>query len=79
MAYKFEKLEVWQLVETVACQHLINRRQYLEDTDLLRNAYHFSEKLFAKLQAFRTSLKTKSNRKISETSALYEYDGDNPF
>jgi four helix bundle protein len=76
---RFLGFAIRSLVETVACQHLINRRQYLEDTDLLRNAYHFSEKLFAKLQAFRTSLKTKSNRKISETSALYEYDGDNPF
>jgi four helix bundle protein len=75
---RFLGLATRSLVETVACQHLINRRGYLKDSELLRPAYHFSEKLFAKLQAFRTSLTTKPNPGIREEPALYEYD-DTPF
>jgi hypothetical protein len=56
MAYKFERLEVWQLA--------------------VEYADRFSEKLFAKLQAFRTSLKTDHN--LREESNSYEYD-DTPL
>jgi len=48
------------LLETVACLHLINRRDYLDDPEPLREAYQKSETLFAKLQAFRASLDTDS-------------------
>lgn len=73
---RFLGLAIRSLVETVACQHLINRRNYLSNPELLRNAYRFSEKLFAKLQAFRTSLKT--NPSIHEEPSPYDYD-DAPF
>ena len=66
------------LVETVACQHLINRRQYLGNPETLLNAYRLSEKLFAKLYAFRSSL-SKAQGAVREESALYEYDADTPF
>ena len=66
------------LVETVACQHLINRRRYLENPETLRNAYRLSEKLFAKLQAFRSSL-GKTQGAVREESGQYEYDADVPF
>lgn len=73
---RFLGLAIRSLVETVACQHLINRRNYLSNPELLRNTYRFSEKLFAKLQAFRTSLKT--GHSIHEEPSPYEYD-DTPF
>jgi four helix bundle protein len=42
---RFLGLAIRSLIETVACQHLINRRHYFKDPELLRNAYQFSEKL----------------------------------
>ena len=44
------------LVETVACQHLIRRRQYLNDVSSLDVAYHQSEILSKKLYTFRKSI-----------------------
>ena len=76
---RFLGLAIRSLVETVACQHLINRRGYLKDPELLRPAYRFSEKLFAKLQAFRTSLAIQPNSKIREEAESYEYHDDTPF
>jgi hypothetical protein len=67
MAYKFERLEIWQLA-----------LEYL-NPELLRNAYRLSEKLFAKLQAFRASLTSSSRFKIREDSESYEYNDDIPF
>lgn len=52
---RFLGMAIRSLIETVACLHLIERREYVE-VRLLHDAYPFSEKLFAKLQAFRTSL-----------------------
>jgi len=76
---RFLGLAIRSLIETVACQHLINRRDYLNDPELLRNAYRFSEKLFAKLQAFRASLTTKPSLNVRDEPALYEFDDDIPF
>ena len=68
---RFLGMAIRSLVETVACLHLINRRQYLSDPELLRDAYRFSEKLFAKLQAFRASLKRRKGERVREESAFY--------
>lgn len=76
---RFIGMAIRSLAETVACQHLINRRGYLKDTEILRNAYRFSEKLFAKLQAFRASLTTPFNLKVHEELDVYEYDSNTPF
>jgi four helix bundle protein len=62
------------LIQTVACLHLIHRRDYLDDPDMLREAYRFSEKLFAKLQAFRASLSC-----TREAETEYIYDEAVPF
>jgi len=43
------------VVETVACQHIILRRQYL-DRPQMAALYEQSEKLFAKIQAMRKTL-----------------------
>ena len=50
---RFVGLAIRSLIETVACFHLIHRREYLSDSTLLRHAYTESEQLFKKLQAFR--------------------------
>lgn len=75
---RFLGLAIRSLVETVACQHMINRRHYLNDTEQLRQAYRFSEKLFAKLHAFRTSLKGTASS-IREAPVLYSDNSDTPF
>ena len=60
------------LVETVACLHLVKRRDYL-NPEPLRAAYRQSETLFRRLSAFRRSL----------GGAVHEepvsYDTDVPF
>jgi len=71
---RFLSIAIRSLIETVACQHIINQRKYLPDSSSLRAAYQFSEKLFAKLQAFRASLKG-----VREESELYLIDSDLPF
>jgi four helix bundle protein len=45
---RFLSLAIPSLIETVACQHLIHRRKYLDDISLLREAYQASDKLAAK-------------------------------
>jgi four helix bundle protein len=44
------------LIETVACQHLIARRKYLDKPIALRQLYTSSDRLAAKIQAMRRSL-----------------------
>ena len=76
---RFLGLAIRSLTETVACQHLIYRCRYLDYAEPLQTAYRFSEKLFAKLQAFRNSLLTKTQSSTREEPALYEYNQDTPF
>lgn len=52
---RFLGLAIRSLVETVACQHIITQRNYLPNPKPLQEAYQFSQKLFAKLQAFRNN------------------------
>jgi len=73
---KFLGYAIRSLIETVACQHLINQRGHLENKELLREAYQFSEKLFAKLQAFKSSL---SKRRIREDKPQYFKENELPF
>jgi four helix bundle protein len=72
---RFLRIALRSLLETVASLHLINRRDYLDDPTPLRDAYRDSETLFAKLQAFRSSLDTDST--VREEPI--EYDDDPPF
>ncbi len=59
---RFLGIAIRSLVETVACLHIIHRRGYLKDIEQLRTAYRTSETLFAKLQAFRRSLRSETLR-----------------
>jgi four helix bundle protein len=75
---RFLSMAIRSLIETVACQHSISRRPYLKDLAPLRDAYRFSEKLFAKLQAFRTVLLAKPDSRIREEQEIYEIDAEVP-
>jgi four helix bundle protein len=53
---RFLGMALRSLIETVACQHLIHRRDYGVDREQLRGLYRQSETLARKLQAMRKSL-----------------------
>ena len=67
---RFLGFSIRSLIETVACQHLIRRRKYLNDESLLEDAYLKSQTLARKLQAFRKSLLTLP-RQTREEAADY--------
>ena len=73
---RFLGLAIRSLIETVACQHLIHRRDYLNNLEPLREAYRQSQKLFAKRNAFRKVLKsgnkTKTNNILKEETIIYD-------
>ena len=53
---RFLGLAIRSLIETVACQHLVSRREYLADREPLRELYRSSEKLVAKLHTMRAAI-----------------------
>src|SRR5918993_5964174 len=53
---RFLGMTIRSLIETVACQQIIQQRGYVEDKDLLKNMYDDSQTLAKKLQSFRKSL-----------------------
>ena len=63
---RFLGFAIRSLMETVACQHIIKQRGYLKGTKPLDEAYQFSEKLFAKLQAFRKNLASDHGRDTAD-------------
>lgn len=58
---RFLGMAIRSLLETVACQHLINRRKYLTNSDNLRQAYQQAEILVAKLHRMRQVLLSEKN------------------
>ncbi len=74
---RFLGLAIRSLLETVACQHLINRRGYLDDPTMLRQAYQASERLVAKLQALRRAVSGASG--VREEGEEYIADAGTPF
>ena len=74
---RFLGMALRSLIETVACQHLMNRRKYLDDISLLREAYQASDKLAAKLQAMRRSI--LSHQGLREDIEEYQVDIRTPF
>jgi len=74
---RFLGMALRSLIETVACQHLMNRRKYLDDISLLREAYQASDKLAAKLQAMRRSV--LSHQGLREDVEEYQVDIRTPF
>jgi four helix bundle protein len=53
---RFLGLAIRSLLETVACQHIVNRRKFLQDTTSLRKAYRQAETLVAKLHTMRKAI-----------------------
>lgn len=53
---RFLGLAIRSLVETVACIHIIQRRNLVRDLESLRSAYREAGKLSAKLQSFRRAI-----------------------
>lgn len=66
---RFLGMAIRSLVETVACQHIIRRRKYLQDEAMLNEAYEDSQVLARKLQAFRKSI---SRYQVQEDSSSYD-------
>ena len=52
---RFLGIALRSLLETVACQNIIERRKYL-DMEELKIIYEVGQKLFAKIQAMRNAL-----------------------
>ena len=65
---RFLGMSIRSLIETVACQHIIRSRKYLQDESLLDKAYENSQTLARKLQSFRKSI---SSYNVKEDSPLY--------
>jgi four helix bundle protein len=59
---RFLSMAIRSLVETVACQHILNRRQMLPEQELLRRAYKDAEALVASLHTLRKTLLTEGNK-----------------
>ena len=74
---RFLSMAIRSVIETVACQHLIHRRGYLETTAMLRDAYQASEKLVAKLQAMRRAI--LDGRSLREAPDEYIVETGTPF
>ncbi len=55
---RFLGMALRSLLETVTCQHLIERRKYVNGGELAK-CYEFSQLLFGKLQAMRRALGKK--------------------
>jgi four helix bundle protein len=74
---RFLGMAIRSLLETVACQHLISRRGYLDDLTSLRQAYRQAETLVAKLHSMRSSIQP-DRPWIRETEAPYEVEDEGP-
>ena len=65
---RFLGFAIRSLIETVACQHIIRHRNYIQDESLLKKLYEDSEVLARKLQAFRKNI---VQYQISEDTPTY--------
>lgn len=65
---RFLGFAIRSLIETVACQHIIRRRNYIQDESLLKKLYEDSEVLAKKLQSFRKSI---SQYQVREDTPTY--------
>ena len=70
---RFLGLAMRSALETVACQHIINRRGFLPDAASLRRAYLDATQLVRKLQTMRKTLVPQQSW-LREETALYDAD-----
>jgi four helix bundle protein len=71
---RFLGLALRSLIETVACQKIIQRRGYLHSPDIVRQAYDRSEMLARKLQAMRKAV-APSKPWVREQAHEYSEEG----
>jgi four helix bundle protein len=72
---RFIGLAIRSLVETVACQHIINRRNLARDLVQLREAYKRAETLVAKLHTLRKAI-APEQKWLREESVTYEVSNE---
>ena len=65
---RFLGMAVRSLIETIACQRIVQRRNYLKDSTLLNKADKQAQTLAKRLQAFRKALNPSG---VREKDALY--------
>jgi four helix bundle protein len=70
---RFLGMAIRSLIETVACQQIIQRRGYFQDEVLLKKMYDDSQVLAKKLQNFRKSL-SNAQYKVREDISVYGDD-----
>jgi len=70
---RFLGMAIRSLIETVACQKIIQRRGYIQNETLLDQAYDSSQTLARKLQAFRKTL-SNSQYQVRDDSSTYGED-----
>jgi four helix bundle protein len=68
---RFPGMAIRSLIETVACQRIINRRNYPTDEAILIDADQQAQSLAKRMHAFRKAL---SASQVREDSAPYEPD-----
>jgi len=67
---RFLGMAIRSLLETVACQHIISRREFLQDVAPLRQAYRRAETLVAKLHTMRRTI-APERKWLREEAAEY--------
>ena len=70
---RFWGLAIRSLLETVACQHIISRRKFLQDVTPLRQAYRRAETLVAKLHTMRRTI-APGRSWLREEEIVYEIE-----
>lgn len=68
---RFLGMAIRSLIETVACQRLISRRNYVNDPVSMEKLDLQAQELAKRLHAFRRSL-VKTNRSIREEQSSYD-------
>lgn len=58
---RFLSMASRSLIETVACQQMVERRKYVEKSQI-KETYEGSQKLFAKIQAMRRAMEKPANK-----------------
>jgi len=70
---RFLGMAIRSLIETVACQRIIQRRKYLTGDPILDKVDNASQTLAKRLHAFRKAL-SSSNKMTREDQATYDAD-----
>ncbi len=70
---RFLGMAIRSLIETVACQRIIKRRNYISNVSLLEKSDVTAQLLAKRLHAFRKAL-SKSDKSLKEEQASYETD-----